>query len=233
MLASEAELRARAQIIAAKCWRLNPKSRQNGARKNDEESPGRRKETSLSSDSDRVRRLRTDQVGSLLPTPGFTRSARKLKARTLVRSGAGKIRGQGNAQRTRRSGGYSSGLSKNRRRYDCSYRMEGRNRYRRAFSKYTARYWRAPLFEEAHSTKNEADFLRKHAPGLFKVALPSPVNFAVSSGGRVGAKWPMPHLARFLPMLLRFWQRRFQMRACPHSTRCAVSLGRSRLEGKV
>ena len=37
MLASEAELRARAQIIAAKCWRLNPKSRQNGARKNDEE----------------------------------------------------------------------------------------------------------------------------------------------------------------------------------------------------
>ena len=30
--------------------------------------------------------------------------------------------------------------------------MEGRNRYRRAFSKYTARYWRAPLFEEAHAS---------------------------------------------------------------------------------
>jgi 5-methyltetrahydropteroyltriglutamate--homocysteine methyltransferase len=27
--------------------------------------------------------------------------------------------------------------------------------------------------------KNEADFLKEHAPGPFKVTLPSPVNFAV------------------------------------------------------
>ena len=35
------------------------------------------------------------------------------------------------------------------------------------------------FFSKKRIAKNEADFLRKHAPGLFKVALPSPINFAV------------------------------------------------------
>jgi methionine synthase II (cobalamin-independent) len=56
--------------------------------------------------------------------------------------------------------------------------MEGGNRYRRA-SPNTQLVIGDCLVHKKRIAKNEADFLRKYAPGPFKIALLSPINFAV------------------------------------------------------